>query len=245
MTEVQGKWCIVTGAGRGIGRAIAESLAAKHAKLVLTARSAGQLEETAASCKSKGAEDVLTITADMADAANVEQFCQEVTQKCETIYVLVNNAGISGPQEQSPLAGDPDEWEKVMAVNVSAPMRITRHIAPIMVERKEGVIINIASVASIYPMANMAVYATSKHALRGWSLSCYEALREHHIKVVTIMPGFVATDMTKGAQDKGAEASRMIQPDDIARSAMLAIECSPSCVPSEMVIRPVAPVYSK
>jgi short-subunit dehydrogenase len=244
--SIKGKWCIVTGGGRGIGRAIAEAFASEGANIIITARSTDQLEDAAKALQAKGAPEVVALPADLSSGEGVDKLAADALEKSGgKIYILVNNAGTGSPEDQSPITGDPDAWDKAVQLNVLAPLRLTRRLAPAMAEDKSGIIINICSVSSITPSAKNAVYSTTKYALRGWTLSCYEALRTEGIKVVGIYPGMVETDMTESAAEKGADPEKMIRPEDIAEAAMLAVRTSNTAVPAEIVVRPLAPVFGK
>ena len=227
---------LVTGASRGIGRAIARALAGEGARLVLVSRGADDLEQTASLCRADGADAVSVRRLDLADSRAVEDLCKELLDQ-DGVDVLVNNAGAF--VDGTALAGDFGEWEGGLRLNVLAPMHLTRRLAPAMVERERGTIINLGSVAAIEGMEAAGAYATTKHALRGWSLSCYQALRKHGIKVVLINPGFVDTDMTAGVE--GADRSRMLAPEDVAEAAMLAVRTRPACCPEEITLRLTKP----
>ncbi len=233
---LQNQTALVTGASRGIGRAIARALAGEGARLVLVSRSAGDLEKTASLCRTDGAEAVSVRSLDLADSGAVEELCEEILSD-GGVDVLVNNAGMF--VEGTALDGDPGTWESGLRLNVLAPMHLTRRLAPGMTGRERGTIINLGSVAAIEGMQGAGAYATTKHALRGWSLSCYQALRGYGVKVVLINPGFVDTDMTAGVQ--GADRSRMLAPEDVAEAAMLAIRTRPACCPEEITLRLTKP----
>lgn len=224
---------MVTGASRGIGRAIAASLAAAGAKLILVARSAGDLKETAELCEREGAPETDVRAVDLTDVQAVESLCSQALERHGAVDVLVNNAGRG--IEGHALEGEPDDWDAGLLLNVGVPMRLTRRLAPAMVENEFGIIINIGSVAAIEGMINNGAYAATKHALRGWSLSCYQKLRDAGIKVMLINPAFVDTAMT--ASVKGADRSRMLSVDDIAKAAMLAVTTRAACCPEEITLR--------
>lgn len=233
MTSLDGSRALVTGGGRGIGRAIALALAREGATLDLVARSRDQLERTADDCAEAGSPDVGIHALDATDGPAVDHLAGALLESRGRIDVLVNNAGMG--VEGHALAGDPDAWETLMKLNVLAPMRLTRRLAPEMVRHERGTIINIGSIAAIEGMTESGAYAASKHALRGWSLSCYQKLRHHGIKVVLINPAFVDTPMTAGVT--GAKRDRMLRPEDVAQAAMLAVRTSASCCPEEITLR--------
>eukprot|EP00124_Ichthyophonus_hoferi_P000893 Ihof_evm2s39 gene=Ihof_evmTU2s39 len=176
----QVKWALVTGAGRGVGRAISVALAKEGICLALCSRTKIQLEGVAKECTAAGAPAVEIHTADLSKREEVDSLIQELLIAHQKIDILVNNAGIM--LYGTALDGNPDEWEKMMAININAPMRLTRKLAPAMKAGGGGTIINIGSVAGLEPMGMSCAYAATKHALRGWSLSCYNNLRLHNIK---------------------------------------------------------------
>lgn len=236
---LHGKWALVTGAGRGIGRAIALALAGEGAHLALVARSKAQIENVADQCLTAGASGAVTVSADLSEAAQVEQMSKSVLSHAGHVEVLVNNAGrmVSG----NAVDGNADEWERMFALNVHCPMRLTRLIAPGMVARQSGTIINVGSVSGVEPMKQGGAYAATKWALRGWSLSCYERLRNENVKVMLINPAFVRTSMTE--RIPGVLAERMLTPDDVAEAALLALQTSSMCCPQEITLRLTRSAY--
>lgn len=225
------KVALITGAGRGIGASIALGLAKLGYGVELAARTARELEATAEACRAAGAPSAKARVVDLADGAAVDALAAAVLAEHGAIDVLVNNAGIFGGGNA--LDGDPDAWANVLAVNALAPMRLIRRLAPKMVERERGTIVNIGSIAAIESMRGPAVYAASKFALRGFSLSSYERLREHGIKVVLVNPGYVATEMAADHPRR----DRMMTPEDVAAAALLAVTTSPACCPQEITLR--------
>jgi acetoacetyl-CoA reductase len=149
------------------------------------------------------------------------------------IDVLVNNAGatVHGAVQDADMA----KWRDILDVNFTAMAELTRQVLPGMIDRGRGAIINISSINGRHVSAGSAIYAATKHALNGFSGCLFEDVREHGVKVSTIMPGFVATDMTAAL---GKDGTRMIQPDDIAEAVVFVLSASPACCPTEIVIRP-------
>lgn len=233
MPHLVGQVALVTGASRGIGRAIARALAREGATLELVARSEAALAETAALCVKDGAPAANTHAADLSDGASIDALCEVLLATHGCVDVLVNNAGVFASGHA--LDGDPDDWERAMQLNVAAPMRLTRRLAPAMHAAERGLILNLGSIAAIEGMTDVGVYAATKHALRGWSRSCYQKLRHSGIKVVLLNPAFVDTDMTAFATT--AKRERMLSADDIAEAAMLAVRTSPACCPDEITLR--------
>lgn len=224
----------MTGAGRGIGRAIALALAKEGAKLALVSRTQAQLDAVCEEVRSAGAGGALVAACDLAESEQVDQLVKAVlTETGGRMDILVNNAGIL--REGHALEGEPDDWEQMFAVNVHAPMRLTRELAPRMVARHEGTIINIGSISGLEPMTRGGAYAATKWALRGWSLSCYERLRHDNIKVCLINPAFVNTELVN--KRSGVIPERMLDAEDIAQAAMLAVTTSAACCPQEITLR--------
>eukprot|EP00192_Tetraselmis_astigmatica_P019167 CAMPEP_0117677296 /NCGR_PEP_ID=MMETSP0804-20121206/16670_1 /TAXON_ID=1074897 /ORGANISM="Tetraselmis astigmatica, Strain CCMP880" /LENGTH=230 /DNA_ID=CAMNT_0005486571 /DNA_START=46 /DNA_END=735 /DNA_ORIENTATION=+ len=227
-----GQWALVTGGGRGVGKAIALALAKKGFSVALTSRSQEQLDKVAGACKEAGAPEVLVLPCDLCSAAAVDEMADQFLAKAGSgVEVLVNNAGslASG----SPLEGEPDEWDRMMALNLSTPMRLTRRLTPTMAANMKGYVINIGSIAAIEPMSGTsAAYAAAKHGLRGWSISSYLTLRHKNIKCMLINPAFVNTELVANVPNTIPE--RMIQPSDIAAAVDFVLSSSGGCVPEEI-----------
>lgn len=224
---------LVTGAGRGIGKAVSLALARAGHGVVLVARTRSELDRVAAECREAGAPFADVHAVDLADGAAVDALAASVLAARAAVDVLVNNAGIFAAG--SALDGDPDVWAQLFAVNTLAPMRLTRRLAPKMVERERGTIVNVGSIAAIEGMKGPGAYAASKHGLRGFTLSSYERLREHGIKVVLVNPAYVNTPMVAGAP--GVRLDRLLSPEDVASAIMLAVTTSAACCPSEITLR--------
>ena len=226
------KRVLITGGGSGIGRDIALQMSALGPDIVLVGRNTDALEETCKACLDAGARIVEYRRVDLIDPTAVNSFIREMIAT-GGIDVLVNNAGsfVTG----NALEGDMEEWDWLTQLNLLTPMRLTRAFAPAMKSNGWGVIINIGSVAAVEGMKTAGAYAASKHGLRGWSLSCYQQLREYGVKVVLINPAYVDTNMTADADVNHRD--HMLQTSDIAQAAMLAINTSPACCPEEITLR--------
>eukprot|EP00930_Biecheleria_cincta_P042921 TRINITY_DN29532_c0_g2_i1.p1 TRINITY_DN29532_c0_g2~~TRINITY_DN29532_c0_g2_i1.p1 ORF type:complete len:242 (+),score=41.14 TRINITY_DN29532_c0_g2_i1:74-799(+) len=232
---LKSKTVLITGAGKGIGRAVALAFAKEGASLVLAARTAKDLAEVAAECQALGQGGQVNIKAvDLSDATGVEELADFTLQTCGGCDILVNNAGRMSDGNAS--EGDPDDWDRMMYLNLNGVIRLTRRLVPKMIERQSGTIINMGSIAAIEGMSGKsAVYAASKHGLKGWNDSIYQGLRHQNIKVVLINPAFVNTPLVVG--DNRLIPERMIQPEDVAEVCMLPVKMSAGCVPSEVTLR--------
>ncbi|KAJ9446615.1 hypothetical protein DIPPA_70171 [Diplonema papillatum] len=229
-----GKTALITGASKGIGKAIAQLYAKEGAKVIITARSADALKEFKE--KHPGVE-VVCETCDLTDMKAVSALADKIVKEHGGVDILVNNAGVMSMGNAE--SGDVDEWETMLLVNVHAPMRLTRLLTGKMIAQKSGTIINLGSIAGIEPMSGgAAAYAASKHAISGWTRSIYTSMRLHNVKVMQICPAFVNTDMVNAFN---MNTERMIQPDDIAEVCMLPFKLSAGCVPCEVTLRLALP----
>lgn len=192
--DLTGKVTLITGASRGIGRAVAEAYAAAGAALALCARSAGELEEVAAALR-RSAAGVVAVPADVSDAAQVERFVGEALRTFGRVDVLVNNAGIPGPHV--PLAEvTPADWAAVLAVNLTGPFLCTRAVVPAMRRQGGGSIINVSSWLGRNAMEGWGAYGAAKWGLEGLTRYLALELNRDRIRVNSVSPGMVATRMT-------------------------------------------------
>jgi 3-oxoacyl-[acyl-carrier protein] reductase len=228
-----GEVAVITGAGRGIGAAIAARLARLGAAVVLCGRTRGPLQSTANAISEAGGR-AEAFACDVTDLHSVETLAAKVEQTLGRIDMLVNNAGVAGfggPLHQ--LA--PESWERVLNTNLRGVYYCIRAFAPMMIRASSGHIINISSLAGKNALPNGAAYAASKWGLNGLSYSVAEELRPHNIRVSVICPGSVDTELSPHV---GKDPAKMLQPDDVAHVvAMLATQAPQSFV-SEILLRP-------
>ncbi|KAK9788829.1 hypothetical protein WJX73_002122 [Symbiochloris irregularis] len=231
---LKGNLAVVTGASRGIGRAISERFAREGARLALVGRSEAQLKQVAESCEKLGAASTHVYAVDLSKPDLVEDFAKRVLEEHAAVSVLVNNAGMP-PKGDGIVKGEGDmqSWQQAVNVNLVAPMVLTNFFTPSLI-KQSGLIANIASVAGVEPMKGNPVYAATKWGLRGFSLSCYEALRNENVKVICINPAAVKSDMTEGGPYR---ADRMLQPEDIAETIMHSINLSDNAVVQDITLR--------
>jgi NADP-dependent 3-hydroxy acid dehydrogenase YdfG len=226
------KTAFVTGANRGIGRAIALKLADMGYNLFLLARNQEMLNVVVQECRAK-AVTVGCLAGELASEVFMDEAIATALTSFGAIDVLVNNAGSAS--QQAVQDADLSVWRDIMDVNFNAVMHLSRHILPGMVSRKSGTIINISSLSGRNTNAGGAIYSATKHALNGFSGCMYEDVREFGVKVSTIMPGFVETDLT---ENLGMQTNKMIQPEDVAASVEYVLSASVYCCPTEIVLRP-------
>lgn len=191
--ELQGKHALVTGAGRGIGAAVAVALAERGASLVLAARTGEQIEAVAATIRDAGGA-ALAVTCDVGDEKSVEQLHEAALTWVPQIDILVNNAGVadSAPLERISL----DAWNRILRVNATGTFLCTRAFAPAMAERGWGRVVNVASVAAVSGGRYIAAYAASKHAVLGLTRSVALEFAARGVTVNAVCPGYVDTGMT-------------------------------------------------
>ncbi len=236
--KLAGKIAVVTGAGRGIGEAIALRLAGLGMHVALAARSADQLERLCGEVEARGGQASVH-PLDLRDPAAIERFGRAVHERFGACHALVNNAGAGGGG--TPLHElDPAAWDEVMESNLKAPYLMIRALAPGMIERKTGHIVNISSLAGHNPVANAAAYSASKWGLNGLTYSVAEELRPHGIRVSVVAPGSVNTGFGGGAPGTDERALRKIQPGDVAHVVAMLLTQEPQSFVSEVLLRPTS-----
>jgi 3-oxoacyl-[acyl-carrier protein] reductase len=232
-SSLAGQIAVVTGAGRGIGAAIARKLAGMGAVAVLCGRKRSSLDSTAAAISAAGGQSH-AVECDVMDLTSVARTAADVERTFERTDILVNNAGIGGfggPLHELP----PDSWDKVLNTNLRGVYYCIRSFAPMMIRARTGYIINISSLAGKNALPNGAAYAASKWGLNGLSYSVAEELRQHNIRVSVICPGSVHTELSPHA-DK--DPGKMLQPDDVAHVVEMLVTQSPQSFASEVLLRP-------
>ena len=207
VSELSGKAIIVTGAGRGIGRAVAKDLTGAGARLVLVARTEPELRRLA---EELGEDRVAVVAGDVTDAATAAAAVARAAEWGGGVDGLVNNAGIgwSGPIHEMPL----DAWRRLMDVNLTGVFLFTKAALPLMLRQGHGHIINIASGAGRLGMAGSAAYSASKFGLIGLTEAVGLEVRNSGVKVSVVEPGSVQTSFSAGM----ATRSWALRPEDVA-----------------------------
>ena len=210
--KLQGKVALVTGGGRGIGRAVALALARQGAAVAVTARSADQLAETVALVRDADGEAV-AVVADIAQQAEVGQMVRTVAEALGPADILVNNAGLA--RFAPVVEASAEDWRLMLEVNLLGTFFVTQAVLPPMIERRRGWIINISSSAGIKGYVEQSGYCASKHALIGFAKALALETQPHGVRVHTICPGAVDTDMARTHRNIDDPADWM-QPEEIA-----------------------------
>lgn len=216
----EGKVALVTGASRGIGRAIAMALAVRGATVIVTARSAEAAGRTADDIVAKGGR-ARPLVLDIADDRSVDAAMADLLKEHATIPLLVNNAGIT--RDNLLMRMKKEDWNEVIDTNLSGVYRICRSLVPSMVKARYGRIVNITSVVARIGNPGQANYAAAKAGTEGFTRSLARELASRNITVNCVAPGFVETDMTAALTEAQREAllaqvplKRLGRPEDVA-----------------------------
>jgi len=228
-----GQVAVVTGAGRGIGAAIAQKLAEMGAHTVLCGRTASHLDTTAQLIRSLHG-NAETLACDVTLADSVEKAAKSVQQRHGRCDILVNNAGI-GNFRSALHSLAPEQWDQVLNTNLRGVYFCIRSFAPMMIQSRAGHIVNISSLAGKNALPNGAAYAASKWGLNGLSYSVAEELREYGIRVSVVCPGSTNTELSPHL---GKDPQRMLQPDDVAHAVAMLVTQSPQSFVSSIDLRP-------
>jgi short-subunit dehydrogenase len=238
MKPLAGKVSIVTGAGRGIGRAISLLLGRSGSRVVLAARNEPQLEAVREEIISDNGE-VLVIPTDLTHDEEMERLVSQTLKEWGSIDFLINNAGWG---KTAPVVkGKVKDWDQTFQTNLRAPMVLSKLVLPTMMGGRGGAIVNIASISGRVGHANAAAYSASKFGLVGFSQSLFEEVREYGIKVAVILSGFVDTQMIPNTRK--LDRSKMVRPEDVAQTVLFVLTCPPTSCPVEITVRPQKTPY--
>ena len=224
MFDLSNKICLVTGATRGIGKAIAAQLGAQGATVVGTATSengAASISQALADAGISGEGMVLNV----ADSASVDAVIKAITEQYGAISVLVNNAGIT--RDNLMMRMKEEEWDDIMNTNLKSVYRLSKAVLRGMMKARSGRIINITSVVGVSGNPGQANYAAAKAGVIGFSKSLAQEIASRGVTVNSIAPGFINTDMTKALDEnqvnkltENIPAARLGEPEDIASSVV-------------------------
>ena len=239
MGSLAGQVALVTGAGTGIGRAVAELLAREGARVALNGRRVEPLEETRGVIEGSSGEALLT-PGDLTDAAAIDTIVATVLARWGRLDVVVNNAGLNVPKRAlADLAVE--DWQAVIQADLTAPFLLTRAVLPVMREQGRGTIINISSMAGKRPsILSGPAYGAAKAALNSFTESINLAERAHGIRACTVCPGEVATPIMKLRPYPPSDEAiaTMLQPEDVAAAVLLVAALPQRAAIEEILIRP-------
>lgn len=210
-TALKNKVALITGGGTGIGRGIAFALAAEKCRVVLCGRRQNRLEETLQKVQQAGAEG-MGVQADISKPEDIERLTQAVLENFHQIDILINNAAVFVEAEAHQINGE--DWDRVMQTNLRGPMLLTGAVLPVMRKQGSGHIINISSESGLNYYSGDSIYGLSKHALNDFGEYVQRENQEYNIRVNTICPGMVVTEMSEDSV--GLDISKCLYPDDIA-----------------------------
>ncbi len=222
--DLSGRAALVTGAGRGLGRAIAQSLAAAGAKVACVDIDADALAETVQTIENDGAQ-AEALTCDVTDSERVNEVVRQVVKQMGRLDILVNNAGIT--RDGIFMRMSDDQWDAVLAINLRGTFLFTRAVARPMVKARGGRIINVASVSGLMGNPGQANYSASKAGVIGLTRTVARELASRNITVNAVAPGFIATEMTAKlgeevlSQVRGQiPLGRLGEPQDVADAVL-------------------------
>ena len=215
MTDLKGKTALITGASRSLGKATAIALAKEGVNIAITGRDTKKLEETATELRALGV-NVTYAAFDVANQEAVNAGIEKIAKQFPQIDILINNAGIAGlgSVEEMPTA----KWEEIIQVNVLGVYYVAKAVIPLLKANGGGDIINVASTAGFKGSANYSAYSASKAAVMRFSESLMLEMRKENIRVVTLTPSTIATDMTiTDLKITDGNPDKVLQPEDFAQ----------------------------
>lgn len=233
MSQQQGKRVLVTGASRGIGRAIALRFASAGADVIVAARNRHELQDLAEEITSKGRR-CLVVPTDLRDPSSIANLAQQVGGEFQGLDILVNNAGVGAwaPLEELTL----EQYDEMFDVNMRAVFLLTQAVLPLMREQGSGHIVNIASTSSRWTYPEGTVYCASKFAVLGFSEALAKELRSEGVRVTAVCPGQVNTYL--GGSNPTDWSEEMLTGEDVAESVLCAVSLPPRAIVTELVVWP-------
>jgi len=234
--RLAGKVAIVTGASRGIGRAISVALAQEAATVVLAARSIPELQRTAEEVAEAGGQAEIVVT-ELTEEESIKNLVRGTGEKFGRLDILVNNAGITHSAALEETATR--DWERCLWVNARAPFILCREALGLLRKSKPAYIINIASVVGVKGYPLQSAYTASKHALRGMTISLAEELRDSSVRVHLLCPGGVNTDLV-GKVRPDIRKEDLIEPTEIAELVLYLVTHKGNAILDELHIRRAA-----
>lgn len=234
--DLKGKTAIITGASRGIGKAIAQTCAGLGINLSIAARNEGPLNETAEELRKKYKVEVLAIATDVTKLEDLENLVNKTKEKFGNIDILINNAGVSSqyPFEKQPL----EDLENLAHTNYLGYVRLVRLVINEMIKNRAGAIINLVSGSVLVDPVprNFIVYSSLKVGLRAFSKGLFWEMRDYGIKVTSILPGVTDTDLTGKLKDVTQDSSRLMTTEAIENAIKFALTVPANVCPLEIAV---------
>jgi len=231
--QLTSKVAVVTGASRGIGRAVSVALAQEAATVVLAARSIWKLQETADKVTKAGGKAEIVVT-ELTEEESIKNLVKVTNEKFGRLDILVNNAGVTHSAKLEETVTE--DWERCMQINARAPFILCREALPLLKKSQAGYIINIASVVGVKGYPLQSAYTSSKHALRGMTISLAEELKGSNIRVHLLCPGGVDTELVQKVRPD-IKKDELMQPEEIAELVLYLVTHKGNAVIDELHIR--------
>jgi 3-oxoacyl-[acyl-carrier protein] reductase len=236
--KLKNKITVITGAGKGIGRASAELFLKEGASVVLNSRTKTDLDSFIKE-NQVYKDKILAIAGDVSDENVIGKIVKETIGKFGRIDILINNAGFGKFAET--VDSTTKDFDAMFNTNVRSLYILTREFLPFMIKQKEGIIVNMASIAGKNGVPTASIYSATKHAVMGFSRSLMLEVRKHGIRVIAICPGSVATEFFRESPSELSH-NTMLASEDIAETILYAAALPPNATVNEIEIRPANPV---
>ena len=221
MENLKGKKAIITGGGKGLGKATALAFAKEGIDVAITGRNEKQLQETVAALKALGVHATYAAF-DVGNYGEVKVGIERIVKELGAVDILVNNAGIAA--FGTFLEMSPEDWQGMIQTNVMGMYYVTREVLPHLIKNNQGDIFNVSSTAGINGNAGTSAYSASKFAVIGLSESLMKEVRKHNIRVCTLTPSTIATEMALDLGITDGNAEKVLQPEDFAELIVSALQ---------------------
>ena len=231
--NLKGKIALVTGASRGIGKAISLALAGAGATVILSARTIEKLKEVKAEIE-KGGGKAEVIPVDLSKTDDIISLFKDIKDRFGKLDILINNAAIGIFGDMTDLTEE--DFDKTFEVNVKSIFTASKQALKMMIPKKSGYIINISSVQGVKAYKQQSIYAASKHAVMGISKALAAEVQEHNIRISAILPGGVDTDLISDARPD-LDRSILIKPEDIASTVLYLLSLSDRAMVDQVIVR--------
>ncbi|MDR0266109.1 MAG: 3-ketoacyl-ACP reductase [Sphingobacterium sp.] len=213
MENITGKRALITGGTRGLGKAIAFALAKEGVHIAITGRNESSLKDTAEELAQLGTEVTYAVF-DVSDYSAVQQEVERLTENFGGFDILINNAGVSS--FSSVLDMDVTDWTSIININLLGTYFVTKAVLPQLIEKNQGDIVMVSSTAGLNGAATASAYSASKFGVIGFADSLMREVRKHNIRVCTLMPSTIASDMSKDLGLTDGDPEKVLQPEDFA-----------------------------